>query len=158
MDASNYQTPTVEMVYDLYADMLYRISYTMLMSKEDAEDNVAEVFLTYIKKRPEFNEKEHEKAWFIKVTVNHSKDMMRKRKIRSHIPLHEITNVADDTIDISDDILSDVLALPDKFKAVIVLHYFEDLSIDKISSILGISKSGVKMRLLRGRELLKTKQ
>ncbi len=155
MGALVYATPSVEELYDRYADMLFRLAYSALFSKEDAEDAIQEVFSKYLKKMPYFSESEHEKAWFIRVTVNQCRDIRRRRAIRGYTPLEEMTESPTYEND-SAAILEQVFALPDKYKTAIILHYFEEYSVADIASALKITKSAVKMRLSRGRDLLKT--
>ncbi|NLJ41229.1 MAG: RNA polymerase sigma factor [Clostridiales bacterium] len=154
MRVSSQQETDIEKVYKMYADMLFRISYSALLSKEDAEDAVHEVFMKYLNRKPHFKSSEHEKAWLIRVTLNQCKDIGRRKKIRKYTPLDEIIEspkVKEDSI----GILEQVFALPEKYKTAIILHYFEGYSIEEISSALKLTKSAVKMRLLRGREYLK---
>ncbi|HAU86533.1 MAG TPA: sigma-70 family RNA polymerase sigma factor [Lachnospiraceae bacterium] len=154
MDPLNYQTSEIAAVYDKYAEMLFRVAYTELLSKEDAEDTISEVFLKFIKRAPKFSDAEHEKAWFLRVTINQCHDMQRKRVVRSYTPLEEIAELP---VSQKTDhfLLEEVLVLPEKFKIVLILHYFEELSIEEIASALRISKAAVKMRLVRGRESLR---
>lgn len=144
-----------EGIYDCYADMLYRLAYSHLQSREDAEDVVHEVFIKYLHAANHFRDAEHEQAWLIRVTVNTCYDSLRKKKYRMHVPLDEI----EETVAKEDEPLSDVShmleELPPKYKTVMLLYYFEGYSVEEISHILKLSKSAVKMRLSRGRELLK---
>lgn len=136
-----------------YSQTLYRIALTALHSSADAEDAVQEVFITLLKKQPEFKSTEHEKAWLIRVTVNTARNM-RKRLSRceSHAELPEIT-----TEQRCDSLISAVLELPTKYSTVIHLFYYEDYSIKEISSILQLPAATVGTRLTRGRALLKNK-
>ena len=156
MDASNYNSPGIEEIYERYADMLFRIAYASLLSKEDAEDAVQEAYAKYMENRPAFREKEHEKAWFVKVTINKCRDIKRRRSIRAYTPLEEIAEIPSWDPETT-GALEEVLALPQKYKTAIILFYFEEFSVNDISQALGLTKSAVKMRLARGREFLKDK-
>lgn len=146
-----------EAVYDHYAPMLYRLAFSILLHKEDAEDALQSVFHKYLSHPPFWNDESHRKAWLIRVTVNQCKDLLRKRKTHASVPLDEIAEIGkEDQHPI--ELLSDLFSLPEIYKTVLILHYLEDLKVDEIGKILHISKSAVKMRLTRGRELLKTKQ
>jgi RNA polymerase sigma-70 factor (ECF subfamily) len=146
-----------ETLYNRYGEMLFRVCYSMLKSKEDAEDAVQDVFLKYFTDPRSFNDEEHEKAWFIRVTSNHCKDVMRKRTVRSTVGLDEISELEDYGIEEEGgEVLNSIFALPEKYRTVFVLHYLEELSIADVAQGLGLSQSAVKMRLSRGRELLKT--
>ena len=140
--------------YEAYADMLFRIAMVHLGNREDAEEAIQDTFIKLMEKAPAFNDAEHQKAWLIRVITNHCRSLLgrgwRKREVR----LEGVEPAAADTPDHS-ALLQLVLSLPAKYKAVIHLYYYEDYRIQEISGILRISKSAVKMRLQRGRQLLK---
>lgn len=145
-------------IYDKYADMLFRIALSHLQSSEDAQDAVHDVFVKYIKSNISFFDDEHERAWFVRVTVNRCYDMLRRKKVRNHIPLEEISEIiADESQNAENviDVMRCLTDIPEKNKTAIILHYLEGFSVEKIASTLNVSVSAVKMRLLRGRELLK---
>lgn len=145
-----------EQVYRLYGTMLYRICCSYLGSVHDAEDALQDVFCKYMVKLPSFKSEEHRKAWLIKATVNHCKDVLRSKKRRQFFGYDE--EIKEDAATKSDEdfgVLEMIFSLPEKYKEVFVLHYLENISVMEISSICAISQSAVKMRLMRGRELLK---
>ena len=153
MTLSTYTSPPCEELYERYGKFLFRISYAMLCSKEDAEDAVQETFYKYLVKQPVFRDADHEQAWFLRVVSNQSKDMLRRRKIRSTLSLDEI-----EEYEIAPEqatILQDLFSLPEKYKMVMVLHYLEDFSVQEIAQSQNLTPSAVKMRLARGREMLK---
>lgn len=154
MNAHAYENPSLQTAYDRHADMLFRLSYSILFSREDAEDVVHDVFIKYVNKSPSFREYEHEKAWFVRVTINQCRDLQRRRRIRSYVPLEEITELPVEQFK-SNEVIKSIIALPEKYKLSILIHYFEGYSVEQTSKILGISRSAVKMRLVRGREMLK---
>ena len=83
---------------------------------------------------------------------------MRKRTVRSTVGLDEISELEDYGIEEEGgEVLNSIFALPEKFRAVFVLHYLEQMSVTDVAKSLGLSQSAVKMRLSRGRELLKEK-
>lgn len=143
-----------ESVYDRYADMLYRLAFSHLQNREDAEDVVQEVFVKYLA-ASQFKDTEHEQAWLIRVTVNACYDFLRKKKYRLHVPLEEIEETVAKEEEALMDICQMLSGLAPKYKTVMLLYYLEGYSVEEISHILKLSKSAVKMRLSRGRELLK---
>ena len=152
MTAPAYTSPPCEELYDKYGKLLFRISYAILCSREDAEDAVQEVFYKYLVKQPIFQDAEHEQAWFLRVISNQSKDMLRRRKVRTTLTLEEI-----EEYEIAPEqatILQDLFSLPEIYKMVMILHYLEDLSVQEIAHSQRLSVSAVKMRLARGREML----
>ena len=153
MTVPAYTSPSCEELYEKYGKLLFRISYAILCSREDAEDAVQEVFYKYLVKQPIFRDADHEQAWFLRVASNQSKDMLRRRKIRTTLTLEEI-----EEYEIAPEqatILQDLFSLPKTYKMVMILHYLEDFSVQDIARSQGLSVSAVKMRLSRGREMLK---
>ncbi len=145
-----------EIAYNKYADILYRIALSHMSHREDAEDVVQDVFIKYVQSSIEFSDDEHEKAWLIRVTVNRCRDLLRRRTIRRYVTFDEIEEIAEeDGTEDESGVISLVSSLPDKYKSVMVLHYLEGYSVEKTASILGLSLSAAKMRLSRGREMLK---
>lgn len=139
----------------IYADKLYRIAIVLLANQQDAEDAVQETFLRFLKKRPTFNDGEHEKAWLIKVITNICKDM-RRFKIRH--PICDINECLDYSVEEqSEEILTELINLSTKYKIPIYLHYIEGYSVKEISEITHCSQSAVKKQLQRGREVLRIK-
>lgn len=141
--------------YNKYGDMLYRIAFVYLANPDDTEDVLQDVFFTFLNNPPDFKDEEHKKAWLIRTTRNKAINLLKSAS-------HKNVNIDDLQIRIDDhnkdlhiDILKKVLSLSPKYKAVTVLYYYNDYSVDEISRILKISKSAVKMRLKRSRELLK---
>ncbi|MBR4286495.1 MAG: RNA polymerase sigma factor [Clostridia bacterium] len=142
-------------LYNTYGEMLYRIAFVYLGNPDDTEDVLQDVFFTLLNNPPSFKDEEHQKAWLIRTTRNKAINLLKSAS-------HKNVNIDDLQIRIDDhnkdlhiDILKKVLSLSPKYKAVTVLYYYNDYSVDEISRILKISKSAVKMRLKRSRELLK---
>lgn len=141
--------------YNDYGKMLFKIAFLYVGNSADAEDILQDVFIKYLSGRYSFKNSDHEKAWFIRVTQNKALDFL-KRKGRKNISLDDIENFTYEKNDNSADILREILALPEKYKSSVILYYYNDYSVEEISKILKISKSAVKMRLKRSREILKT--
>ncbi|KLU66956.1 RNA polymerase sigma factor SigV [Desulfosporosinus acididurans] len=139
--------------YKLYGDMVFKIAMVHLGNKDDAEEIMQEVFYKLLFKSPTFNNDGHEKAWLIKVTVNLCRDTLRSVWHKRVIKMEEIDHYYDDPAD--SGILKEIINLPTKYKSVIYLYYFEDYSIKEIAQILSCKESAIKMRLQRGRQLLK---
>ena len=143
-----------ETKYNNYGKMLFRIAFLYVGNSADAEDILQDVFIKYLSKEQKFKDIEHEKAWFIRVTQNKALDYLRK-KGRKSLSLDDIETFTYEKESSSAEILKKVLALPEKYKSSVVLYYYNDYTVEEISRILKISKSAVKMRLKRSREILK---
>lgn len=144
----------IEAVYDMYADMLYRLSLSYLQNSEDARDAVQDVFIKYVTASDIFKDDEHKKAWLIRVTVNCCNDMLRRRKLRNYVPLDEISETVAIDEESDSDIMNCLKLIPPKNRAAVILHYLEGYSVEETAKVLKISVSAVKMRLKRGREAL----
>lgn len=138
-----------------YSQMLLRIAMTRVHSSADAEDVVQEVFLKLLIARPEFRDREHEKAWLIRTTLHRASDLIRKAE-RQQLPLERAEILpARESSEESSQLLSAVQALPAKYSAVIHLYYYEGYSIREIAKILRLPTPTVGTRLARGRMYLK---
>lgn len=158
MGVFRYRNTELAAVYEKNADMLFRIALTYLQSSNDAQDAVHDVFIKYLKKSDKMKDDEHERAWLIRVTINHCLDMLRKQKIRNYIPLEEISEtvmVVPEHISGVNNVMSSLALIPEKNKSAIILHCLEGYSVEETAKILRISVSAVKMRLSRGREALR---
>ncbi|OMD43527.1 RNA polymerase sigma factor [Paenibacillus odorifer] len=140
--------------YESYAEMLFRIALVHLGSRQDAEEATQDTFIKLIEKAPKFKDAEHQKAWLIRVISNHCKTLLGRGWRKREVKLENAEPIAVDSPE-DLDLLQLVIAMPLKYKTVIHLYYYEDYPIQEISKILQISQSAVKMRLQRGRQLLK---
>lgn len=143
-------------VYKLYSDMLFRLALVHTGNREDAMDAVQDVFLKYTEKTLLFSSSEHEKAWFIRATVNRCHDIYRKNSVRNHDELDSALGIVyKEQFGENLSVLEAVEKLPEKVKTVIILHYLEGFSVEETAKMLLLTASAVKMRLSRGREALK---
>ena len=146
-----------ETAVKLYSSDMLRAAYTLLGSREDAEDAVQEAFLKLLAKNLSFRDSEHAKAWLLRVTINISKNMLRYRNAHYGGELFE--NIPSDSVwkNRDDSVLSAVMKLPVKYRSVVFLFYYEEYNTAEIAAILHCSVSTVTTRLSRARGLLKTK-
>lgn len=149
-------TDVLEEVLNQYGNMLFRYALLMLGNTQDAEDVVQDTLLKYWQKAPEFNDKNHEKAWLLTVTANRCRDLLRTRLRRGETALDSIAELPDVWTNPAENsgILETLMCLPEKYKKVVYLHYVEEYKVEEIAGIIGKTASAVKMRLKKGRELL----
>lgn len=156
---SKMSTQEFEQIYERYKTMLYRIAFTYLKNNDDVEDVLQEVFWKRFYHAPVFDDEEHEKFWMIRITVNLSKDALRTFWRRNVGNIDELLDTPDilqwNFTETQKDIFREVMMLPEKQKTAIYLHYYEGYSCKEIANILKCKESAVKMRLKKGRELLK---
>ena len=152
-NTSEWPTDDIEIIIRKYGDMLYRLSLIMLKNESDAEDVVQETIIKYYQKAPIFADGEHEKAWLIKVATNKCRDLLRVRGRYIQIEENFLEQLADEETDY--DIIEALTALPEKYRLVLTLYYIEGYRIEDIAKIISRTSSAVKMRLQKGRKLLK---
>ncbi|MDP4152466.1 MAG: sigma-70 family RNA polymerase sigma factor [Bacillota bacterium] len=139
-------------VIKFYADMVYRLAFARTGTKSDADEVFQEVFMRYIKKQPVFENEEHRKAWLIRVTINCSIKLWNSAWKRKTEPLTEtIPFETKDDINLNNELRQ----LPKKYREVIHLFYYEDMSLAEISQALNRKNSAVRTQLTRARALLK---
>ena len=137
-----------------YSDMVYRMAYSLLKNKYDTEDIHQEVFVQYMRKRPGFESIEHEKAWFLRVTINFCKNSWKTAWKRKVVSLMD--EGYEEVVELQTDELIDIVKqLPQKYRMVIHLFYYEELSIQEIAGILNTKPSTVRTWLTRARARLK---
>ena len=124
---------------------------------DDSEDLFQTVFLKYVLHSAPFDSEEHEKAWIIRVTINACKDFLKNVFRRRTVPLDQIIEKPQEMTEDHSDLLEAVLALPEKYKDVIYLYYYEGYSAAEIGSILKKNVNTVYTLLTRARQILKTK-
>ncbi len=145
----------VENLIKQYQKHLFATAFSICGNTSDADDVVQDTFLKYHMSKKDFSSPEHIKAWLLRVAINKSKDINRsfwKQKSTSIEDYVESLTLPDEE---DSELLSEVLKLPYKYRIVIHLFYYEEYSVSEIAGILKITESNVKVRLSRGRSLLK---
>lgn len=140
-----------------YADMIRRICFYYLKNQTDTEDVFQNVFLKYMLHDEPFHDKEHEKAWLIRVAINACKDYLKNFFRRNTVTLEVINEMAAEIPEEYREVMEAVLSMPDKYKDPIYLHYYEGYSAADIGKILGKKENTVYSLLSRGRSILKKK-
>ena len=138
-----------------YADMVVRLCTLYLKNHADTEDIFQTVFLKYVLSSVCFESEQHEKAWFIHVTINACKDLLRSVFRRRTVPLDEVLELPAPVTGDNREVLEAVLSLPDKYKEDVYLHYYEGYTAPEIAQILRKNKSTVYTLLQRARGMLR---
>lgn len=145
----------VSTLAESYGDSLYRAAFAVCRSPQDAEDVVQETLLAYFKSDKEFESDEHIRAWLIRVAVNKAKNATicfwrrNRRSLEDYMESLTFEDAGDR------DLMDAVLRLPERYRIVIHLFYYEDYSIREIAELLGLGEGAVKSRLSRGRQQLR---
>lgn len=142
---------------ELYADTVRRLCMIHLKNHADTEDIFQTVFLKYLLSSVTFESEEHEKAWFIRVTINACRDLLKSFFHSRTIPIYELIEQPAPLTPDNRDVLEAVLSLPTKYKDVVYLHYYEGYTAPQISMILKKNVNTIYTRLTRSKTLLKEK-
>lgn len=139
-----------------YKDTVFRVAYSYCKNKSDSEDVSQDVFLKFYTTSPNIETESEEKAWLIRVTINKCKDLLKSSWHSKRCEREELKECSPMN-DAQSELLDIVLSLPDKYKIVIHLYYYEQYTINEISEITGRKPSTVQTQLQRGRSLLEKK-
>ena len=143
--------------YELYSQELMNISYGYTKSRDDSLDIIQNVFTKLVNNPKQFNNLNEEKYWLIRITINECNDFLRKKSKRPIINadlVNSFSNYDSETENLH--YIADVVkTLPEKYRVVIILFYWDSLSIKEIAKVLKVSEDAVKKRLERARKLIK---
>lgn len=148
------QTEEIKNMIEKYSGLVYKVAITRSGNIENAEDVFQEVFVKYSQKMPKFENEEHEKAWFIRVTINLTKNLHNQAWNRKTVPLEETIQFEEKE---EENIFQIVSTLPQNYRTVVYLFYYEGYKIKEISKILKNREGTIKTWLSRARESLKEK-
>lgn len=155
----------VEKLIDDYGNDILRVAYMYLKDKSMAEDAFQEVFIKVYKNIDKLEDIEKEKSWLMTITVNTCKDILKSAWIRKMSFIGEREgeiSATEENMETKiikkiegESILKKVMSLPEQYKDVILLYYYEEFSTVEIADILKIPEGTVRSRLYRGRQTLK---
>lgn len=140
-------------IVDTFSSTVYKIAFTRLRNRQDADDVFQDVFVKFATANKNFDSYEHIKAWLIKVTINCCNKFFTKNK---NLPLQDYDAPYEQNFNGTDKtILNAIMQLDKKYRTCLYLFYYEDLPIKDIAISLNISTSNVKVSLLRAKAKLK---
>ena len=140
---------------ETYRDRLFAAAFQVCGNAADAEDAAQEALLRYHISEKQFESEQHIRAWLLRVAINCAKNLSRSFFRRNTVPLETYMETLEFDSGESQEIFREVMSLPEKYRLVIHLYYYEDYSVAEIGRILALTESNVKVRLSRGRQLLK---
>ena len=146
--------PVQELV-EVYKDNLYAAAFSICKNAADAEDVVQDTFLQYYLSKKQFDDEKHVRYWILRVAINKAKNIQLSFRRKNETTLEEYIETLTFETPESRDLFAEVMKLPEKYRVVIHLFYYEDYSIKEIAKILKTSESNIKVRLSRGRTMLK---
>ena len=147
---------TVDEAFQLHKDRVFSAAFSVCQNRADADDVVQGTFLKYYTLNLDYESEEHLKAWLLRVAVNQAKDLTRSFWQRNRVAWEEYMNELPFEEPEDSRLFEAVMRLPDKYRIVIHLFYYEDYAVAEIAEILKRSEGTVKSQLSRGRKLLKT--
>ena len=142
--------------YEKYSLTVYRVCFSFVKNQADACDIMQETFLRWLNCKNPPKGEAHETGWLVMTAGNLCKDFLRRKKRISFDALdceHEIASF--DNTEQKNEVLSAVMALPDKYKTAVYLYYYEDYSTKEIAQMTHLKHSTVRSRLKRAREILR---
>lgn len=149
--------PNYEETVLRYKDTVYRIAFAQCPCRQDAEDVFQDVFLKLYNYGGDFSDEEHLKSWLIRVTLNCCKLLRRSAWFRKRTELaDDIAETAhSEENETAEAVIAAVRALPEKYRPIVEMYYYEEMSCADIAEALGLNSATVRTRLKRAREKLK---
>lgn len=149
------QTCDIEAVFRRHVQTVYRVCYSFIGNAADAEDATQATFMKLVDHPRSFESEGHEKAWLIVCASNLCRDLL-KSAARTRVTAMPEREPADPhQTELLDATLDAVLRLPEKYRSVVYLHYYEGYKTDEIARMLGDKPSTVRNRLRDARGMLR---
>lgn len=147
----------IEKIYYRHVDTVYRVCFSFMKNAADTEDMVQETFLKLVLSEKQFESERHERAWLIVTASNVCKDELRRWKRRMEKIEHCLLSEKTEHSEVTEDrgMMELILALPEKYKTVIYLYYYEGYHTPEIAQMLRCPEATVRSQLARARKLLK---
>lgn len=147
---------SVEDAFQQYGDRVFSAAFSICQNKEDADDAVQDTFLTYYTRKKDYIDETHLKAWLLRVAINRAKDITGAFWRRNRVSWEDYMDELEFEEPEDRELFEAVMRLPEKYRIVIHLFYYEEYTIDEISATLRSRPGTVKSQLSRGRKLLKS--
>ncbi|MDX1770187.1 MAG: sigma-70 family RNA polymerase sigma factor [Planococcaceae bacterium] len=145
-----------------HGDELKRIAFLYVNDLSECEDIIQEVFITCYHQLSNFRGESSYKTWLIRITINKCKDYKKKWSVRNIIYRKEVSSNKPNSFENernyeSEEIIKYISLLSNKYKEVVILYYYQEMSMKEISETLNISINTIKSRLLRAKKSLQSK-
>lgn len=157
IDVEANPSGVVEIALNLFGNDILRLSYSYLKRREDAEDIVQDTLIRLMQSKICFKTEEQMKAWLLQVAVNLCKDHLKSASYKKQTSLPEGFDIAAEEQHTSEDeseVLQSMMSLPEKYRSVLHLYYYEEYTTKEIAGILNKKEATVRSLLKRGREKL----
>ncbi|KAA0548640.1 sigma-70 family RNA polymerase sigma factor [Bacillus sp. BGMRC 2118] len=151
----------------MYGSTILRIVYSYVKDEQIAEDLTQDIFVKAFKNLHTFKGEASMKTWLIRIATNHAKDYLRSWHYKTVI-VKEFVGMGSNSTDRTPEqqlldkveysaLTQAIFGLPTKYREIIILFYYQDLTLKEISEILSINVNTIKSRMTRGRTLLREK-
>lgn len=147
---------SVDEAFRRYGDRVFSAAFSICRNREDADDVVQDTFLRYYTHDMDYMTEDHLKAWLLRVGINRAKDITASFWRRNRVSWEEYMNDLTFVQDEDRSLFQAVMRLPEKYRVVIHLHYYEEYSVEEIAALVRSRPGTVKSQLSRGRKLLKS--
>ena len=146
-----------EVFYERHWKYVYRLCFSYMKNPSDAEDCVEDAFVRALSRDLPFEDEVHERKWLTVTAINICKDKLKSAAFRSTVSMEEdsVPEPASEEPEDYSDVLEAVLALPEKYKDVVWLFYYDGYQTDEIASMLGRPASTIRNQLRDARAILK---
>jgi len=145
---------TITRLMNEHGNSIIRLCAMYLNDVALAEDAAQETFLKAYRALNSFRGDSSYKTWLTRIAINVCKDMSHKRRrqpvLFETLPESPVLDPPGD-----DSVIKEVMELPEKYRTVTLLRYYQELSLEEIAAILGIRRNSVSTRLMRAREMLR---
>lgn len=138
-----------------YKDNLFAVAFSVCKNGADADDVVQDTFIQYHTLNKQFDSEQHIRSWLIRVAINKAKNIHYSFWRRTSVPLKEYMETLTFETQEAETIFEEVMKLPEKYRIVIHLFYYEDYTIREMAEVLKVTENNIKVRLTRGRKLLR---
>lgn len=147
---------SAEEAFRRYGDRVFTAAFSVCRNREDADDAVQDTFVKYYTKKQDYIDESHLKAWLLRVAINRAKDLNGAFWRRNRVSWEEYMEELEFVQPEDKSLFQAVMELPEKYRLVIHLFYYEEYSIAEIAALLRSTQGTVKAQLSRGRKLLKS--
>ena len=146
---------SVDEVFQKYADRIFSAAFSVCRSRADADDVVQDTLIRYYSLSKDFESEAHLKAWLLRVAINRAKDITSSFWHRNTVDWEDCMDQLEFAEPKDSGLFEAVMRLPEKYRTVIHLFYYEGYAVEELAGILRCPKGTVKSQLNRGRKLLK---
>lgn len=142
-------------IYHRHVGTVYRVCFSLMGNKSDAEDATQAVFLKLMKSNVQFSDNEHEKAWLITVARNHCADIHRQWWRKKVVALDRTVEPFSSDIYEIEPVMDTLMKLPPKMRIILYLHYYEGYKLSEIANMLDLNINTVKTQIRTAKKRLK---